>query len=56
MELGRKLNDAKIQKYHIIEWLRSLPDVKNWRIGEIFDIWHEDYKDIDENENVAKEV
>lgn len=55
VELGRKLNEVEIKKNYIIEWLRLRPDVKNWRLGEIFDIWHGDYKEIDEKKNVAKE-
>ena len=50
VELGRNLSDADLKKNHIIKWLISRPDVKGWKIGEVFDIWHGDYKNIDENE------
>ncbi|MFH1629580.1 MAG: hypothetical protein ABIE47_12770 [Pseudomonadota bacterium] len=32
----------------ITAWLDARPDVQNWRVGEEFDVWHGDFKDIDD--------
>ena len=53
VELGRNLIDTDLKKNHITKWLESRSDVKGWRIGEMFDIWNGDYKDIDKDENGA---
>ena len=56
VELGRNLADADLKKDCIIKWLESRQDVKSWRIGEVFDIWHGDCIDTDESEIGATEV
>ena len=49
--LGRNLTDADQKNYRITEWLKSRSDIKEWRIGDVFDIWHGDYEDTVENES-----
>ena len=53
VELGKNLTDADYKKNQIIKWLESRLDVKGWRIGDMFDIWHGECKDIDEDETSA---
>jgi uncharacterized protein YggL (DUF469 family) len=36
--------DKRLNK--ITAWLDARPDVKTWKIGEEFDVWHGDYKEI----------
>ena len=46
MELGRRSNDPDKRLNKITAWLDARPDVKTWKIGEEFDVWHGDYKEI----------
>ena len=39
--------DAKLQR--IVAWLRGRNDVQEFKIGELFDIWHGDFEDIEES-------
>ena len=48
VELGRRSDDPDARLDRIKAWLKARPDVENWRVGEEFDIWHEDYKDIND--------
>jgi uncharacterized protein YggL (DUF469 family) len=50
VELGRDLTQADEKTNLIVEWLKSRLDVKEWRMGEVFDVWHGDYEDIDDDE------
>jgi uncharacterized protein YggL (DUF469 family) len=55
VELGRRSDDPDARLNKITAWLDARPDVEKWRVGEEFDIWHGDYKDInDEIERAAK--
>ena len=46
VELGRRSDDPDTRLNKITAWLDARPDVKTWKIGEEFDVWHGDYKDI----------
>jgi hypothetical protein len=48
VELGRRSDDPDSRLHMITEWLDARPDVEKWRVGEEFDIWHGDYKDIND--------
>jgi uncharacterized protein YggL (DUF469 family) len=51
VELGRRSDDPDARLNRIKAWLDARLDVETWRVGEEFDIWHGDYKDInDESE------
>jgi uncharacterized protein YggL (DUF469 family) len=48
VELGRRSDDPDARLNKITAWLDARPDVKTWKIGEEFDVWHGDVKDIEE--------
>ena len=47
VELGRRSDapDARLKK--IGAWLGVRPDVQSWRVGEEFDVWHGNFKNIE---------
>jgi uncharacterized protein len=47
IELGTRLEgpDARLQK--VIAWLEERPDVRNWKVGQEFDLWHDDFVDLE---------
>ena len=47
VELGRSSDDPAARLKRITAWLEARPDVQNWKVGKEFDIWHEDFQDID---------
>ncbi len=49
VELGRRLDDPAARLKRITAWLDARPDVQSWRAGEEFDIWHGDFRDIEDN-------
>lgn len=46
VELGCLLDDPDTKLNQITAWLHSRRDVKEWQVGNMFDIWYEDYEDI----------
>ena len=46
VELGRRSDDPAARMKRIKAWLDARPDVQSWRTGEEFDIWHGDFRDI----------
>jgi len=48
IELGRRSNDPEARLKRITAWLNARPDVLSWKIGEEFDIWDGNFKDIEE--------
>jgi len=48
VELGRRSDDPDARLNRISAWLDARPDVEKWRVGEEFDIWYGDYKDIND--------
>jgi len=46
VELGRRSDDPAARMKRITAWLDARPDVQSWRTGELFDIWHGDFRDI----------
>ena len=46
VELGRRSDDPAARLKRITVWLDARPDVQSWRMGEEFDVWHEDFEDI----------
>jgi uncharacterized protein YggL (DUF469 family) len=47
VELGRRSDDPDARLKKIIAWLEKRPDVETWKVGEEFDIWHGDLKEMD---------
>jgi len=55
VELGRRSDDPDARLNKITAWLSARPDVENWKVGDEFDVWNDDYQDInDEIEPVAE--
>ncbi len=48
VELGRRSDDPDARLNRITAWLDVRPDVEHVKLGEEFDIWNENYKDINE--------
>jgi uncharacterized protein YggL (DUF469 family) len=48
VELGCRIDDIASKLKRITAWLDSRPDVKHYRIGELFDIWHSNFKDMED--------
>jgi uncharacterized protein len=48
IELGRRSDDPDARLKTITAWLDARPDVKEWKTGEEFDIWNEDFVDLEE--------
>jgi len=48
VELGRRTDDPAARLKRITEWLDARPDVQRWKTGEEFDIWHGDFRDIED--------
>jgi uncharacterized protein len=44
VELGRRSENPDDRLRSILSWLDSRHDVKNWRVGEEFDLWHGDFQ------------
>ncbi len=53
VELGMTSNDPAARWSRIIDWLRSRPDVVNWREGALFDLVHGDFKEIEKGSESA---
>ncbi|MFP4035839.1 MAG: 50S ribosome-binding protein YggL [Desulfovermiculus sp.] len=49
VELGRGMHDADARMARIETWLGTRPDVDTWEVGPVFDIWHGNYQDIEED-------
>jgi len=48
VELGRRSDDPAARLKRITTWLDARPDVQSWKAGDEFDIWHGNFKDIEE--------
>lgn len=48
VELGMKSENTEIEFTKVTAWLDERSDVKEWRAGLLFDLWHGDYNDIDD--------
>ncbi len=46
VELGRRSDDPDARLAKITAWLDGRPDVRSWRTGDEFDIWHGDFQGI----------
>ena len=52
VELGRRSDNPDAKLSRITAWLDTRTDVKNWKVGEEFDLWNGDFQDIEgENEH-----
>ena len=47
IELGRHADDPESKLRKITAWLDSRSDVQGYRTGELFDLWHGDFEDVD---------
>ena len=50
VELGRRKNNPDAKMAAIVAWLKARPDIQTWQIGPEFDLWHGDYRDIEEEQ------
>ena len=50
VELGRRSDSPDAKLTRIVAWLEARIDVQDWMIGEEFDVWHGDFRDIEEGE------
>ena len=48
VELGRLSKDPETKFSKVTAWLDARQDVEDWRAGPLFDIWHGDYDDIED--------
>ena len=48
VELGRRSDDPDARLKRITGWIVARPDVRTWKVSEEFDVWHGDFKDIDD--------
>jgi uncharacterized protein YggL (DUF469 family) len=48
VELGRMSNNPEAEFARVAGWLDARPDVETWRAGELFDVWHGDFQDIED--------
>ena len=48
VELGRRTDDPAARLKRITKWLDARHDVQSWKTGEEFDIWHGDFRDIED--------
>lgn len=53
VELGRMSEHPEATFAKVTAWLDARPDVEGWRAGELFDLWHGDYQDIDDGSEPA---
>jgi len=47
LDLGRRSDDPEARLKRITAWLDARPDVRSWKTGEEFDLWHGNFKDIE---------
>jgi len=48
VELGRRASDPDAKLAKITAWLDGRPDVQDYKIRDLFDIWHDNFEDIEE--------
>ena len=48
VELGTRSEDPDAKLKKITAWLEARPDVKSWKVGQEFDLWHGDFVDMEE--------
>jgi uncharacterized protein len=48
VELGRRSDYPDARMARINAWLDDRADVQSWRLGEEFDVWHGNFKDIED--------
>lgn len=49
IELGRRSDNPDTRFKRIAEWLDERADIKTWKAGEEFDLWHGEYEDMTDN-------
>ena len=55
VELGKMSEDPEAKFSKVTAWLDARPDIERWRAGPLFDLWHRDYDDIEEQSEQAHE-
>lgn len=55
VELGKMTDDPEAKFSKVTAWLDARPDVEGWRAGPLFDLWHGDYDDIEEQSERVQE-
>ncbi len=54
VELGLQQHcEERLQS--IIAWLQNRTDIENYKIGEKFDLWHGNYKDLQDEESISNQ-
>ena len=48
VELGCRVNDLNLKMQKITAWIDGRSDVQDYKIGELFDIWHGNFEDLEE--------
>jgi uncharacterized protein YggL (DUF469 family) len=54
VEIGRMSEDPEAKFLKVTSWLDARPDVKNWKAGPMFDVWHGNYDDIKDDHSEPK--
>ena len=52
VELGRRSKNPDARLKRIISWLETRSDVENFQVGQEFDLWYDDFKDLAENKKL----
>ncbi len=53
VELGKMSEEPKSKFARVTAWLDARADIEEWKAGPLFDLWHGDYEDIDEQSEQA---
>ena len=48
VELGTRSEDPDAKLRKVTAWLEARPDVKSWKAGQEFNLWHGDFADMEE--------
>jgi len=47
VEIGSRSENTDTKLIKVTEWLDARPDVKNWKVGQEFDLWHGNFVDME---------
>ena len=48
VELGKMPEEPESKFARVTAWLDARTDIEEWKAGPLFDLWHGDYEDIDD--------
>ena len=49
VEFGTRSENPEAKLKKITAWLEGRPDVKSWKVGPEFNLWHGDFEDMEED-------